>query len=177
MASVLRLDRLGGRPIWEDEFLVLGRVWLRRDLLWLGFLLWVVLTLRTGLRPGSWKGAPRGDRASRGRDYLPGFSFRALFLLVALWIPALGALLVYPLGLLGLWKPPPAATALRVLWLAIGLLPAMVLTGLIGWLGLKGVLGGWDLSARKIALLILTHGAFALWLCGRQRLESASSAE
>src|SRR6185295_12409013 len=42
-AAVRRLDALAGRPLPEDQYLVLfRRVWLRRDLIWIGFLLWVL---------------------------------------------------------------------------------------------------------------------------------------
>lgn len=173
VASVLRLDRLGGRPLWEDEFLEAGRVWLRRDLLWIGFLLWVALALRSGLRPGRWKDADREDRMRRGRDYVPGFLFRLLFLIVALWIPALGALLVYPLGALGLWRPGRAA--LRAAWLAIGLLPAIVLSSIIARLGMSGALQAWDLSFAKIGLLVLTYLTFTVWLWSAERVESLTS--
>ena len=33
-----RIDALEGRPRWEEEYLALGgRVFIRRDLLWIGF--------------------------------------------------------------------------------------------------------------------------------------------
>src|SRR6185295_8513208 len=43
-AAVRRLDVLAGRPLPEDRYLaVFGRIWLRRDLIWAGFLLWALL--------------------------------------------------------------------------------------------------------------------------------------
>jgi hypothetical protein len=96
-----------------------------------------------------------------------------LFLIVALWIPALGALLVYPLGALGLWRPGRAA--LRAAWLAIGLLPAIVLSSIIARLGMSGALQAWDLSFAKIGLLVLTYLTFTVWLWSAERVESLTS--
>ena len=55
-AVIRRLDALEGRPRWEEEYLAFGgRVWIRRDLLWIGLALWIALVLRG--RPGRWAGA------------------------------------------------------------------------------------------------------------------------
>lgn len=52
-ATVRRLDGLDGAPVFEDQFLVVaGRVLLRRDLYWLGLLLWLGLFFRGRRRPG-----------------------------------------------------------------------------------------------------------------------------
>ena len=158
-ATVRRLDRLGGRPIWEDEYLVAGRVWLRRDLLWVGFLLWVVLVIRS--RPGRWLGADRSARARRGRDYLPGFLFRWSYLAVALWVPAVGCLLTFPLAPLSMWRPA-SATARSVLQ-ALAFLPWLVWGFLIAVLQVRGVFEAWDLSLAKTLLLVTTLATFS-WL-------------
>ena len=156
-ASVRRLDRLAGRPRWEDEYLVAGRVWLRRDLLWLGFLLWVVLVFRG--RPGRWKGLGPIERSRRGSIYLPGFLFRGCFLLVALWIPAVGSLLVYPLAPLALWRP--TSTARRSMSQALALLPAVLWAALIAVTQLRGFFQSWDLAWGKTLLLSLTFATFS----------------
>ena len=78
-ALTLRLDRQGGRPLWEDEYLALfGRVWIRRDMMWIGFVLWVATVLLA--RPGRWAGAGGSERRSRGRSFVPGYLFRLGFL-------------------------------------------------------------------------------------------------
>ena len=71
-AVIRRLDALEGRPRWEEEYLAFGgRVWIRRDLLWIGLALWIAMVLRG--RPGRWAGARRDERRARGRSYLPGY--------------------------------------------------------------------------------------------------------
>ncbi len=155
-ATVLRLDRLAGRPRWENEYLVVGRVLVRRDLLWIGFLIWIVLVVR--LRPGSWRDADAGQRKAMGRAYFPGFVFRILFLWVAMWIPSLGVLLVYPLGLLGLLRPrtPAGVRLLRGLALvpwAFWLVSCLLLVR-------TGAVIGWALPLAPTLLLVTTLAAF-----------------
>ena len=103
-----------------------GSVWLRRDLAWVGFALWVALVFR-GL-PGRWRGAPPEERRRQSRRYLPAFAFR-IFLLLAVFIAPLLAVLLFPAAALALlaplWRSRPAA---RYLALALGLLPLAVYT-------------------------------------------------
>jgi Peptidase family M28 len=121
-ASVRRLDRLAGPPVGEDQYLVIGgRVWLRRDLLLAGFLLWALLVLR-GV-PGRWRGASPEERKRLGRRYLPGFAFRVLLLLAVLTSTVLSVLL-FPAAALAL--VPPRTRAQRRVWLALGFLPLAV---------------------------------------------------
>ncbi len=171
-ATVQRLDRLAGRPLWEDEYLVAGRVWLRRDLLWLGFVLWVVLVLRA--RPGRWRGASPTTRARRGRDYLPGFLFRWSFLVVALWIPAVGSLLTYPLAVLSLWTPKSAVARSTVQ--AVALLPWLGWGLLIAILEVRGVLLAWDLSLARTLLVVATLATFS-WFAWSRRDDRAPGAK
>lgn len=99
VATIRRLDALSDRPAAESEYLVVGgRVWVRRDLVWVGFILWVLLVWR-GL-PGTWRQRSAGDRRRSGRGYLPGFAFRMLFLVAVFLIPTFATLLLYPAGLL-----------------------------------------------------------------------------
>jgi hypothetical protein len=52
-AIARRLEGLDGYPPFEDRYLVAaGRVWLRRDLYWLGLPLWLLLFWRRRGRPG-----------------------------------------------------------------------------------------------------------------------------
>lgn len=159
-AAVRRLDHLAGRPIAEDDYLVLfGRVWLRRDLAWIGFLLWILLVFRG--RPGRWRGTPEEERLRQGRRYLPGFAFRILFLL-ALFIAPVFAVLLFPAALLAL--VPPRGLWTRLLWAFLGLLPLLIYLAALGGafaLGLAswkaGFQGGWGAAA-----VIL--GAFAAYV-------------
>jgi Peptidase family M28 len=162
-ATVRRLDALAGRPIPEDQYLVLfDRVWLRRDLLWIGFLIWVALVF-TGRRPGRWRGATADDKARQQRIYLPGYIFR-LLLLLALFLAPVFSVLLLPAALVALlperWRRP---RWLCWLWILVGLLP------LLAWLGAlagafalhlatwrAGFLAGWP-----TALLLLA--TFAAW--------------
>lgn len=159
-AAVRRLDHLAGRPLAEDDYLVLfGRVLLRRDLAWIGFALWVLLVFRG--RPGRWRGAAQEERLRRGRRYLPGFAFRILFLL-ALFVAPVFSVLLFPAALLAL--VPPRGGRARLLWAFLGLLPLLVYLAALGGafaLGLAsskaGFQGGW-----WAALAVL--GAFAAYV-------------
>jgi Peptidase family M28 len=128
-AAVRRLDALAGRPIFEDQYLdVFGHVWLRRDLIWIGFLLWALLVLRG--RPGRWKGATTEERRRQMRFYLPGFLFRGL-LVLAIFLAPVFAVLLWPAALLSLALP--RTRGWRALWIVLGCLP---LLGLLATLGL-----------------------------------------
>jgi hypothetical protein len=124
-AAVRRMDRLAGRPVQDDEYLVLfNRVWIRRDLYWMGLGLWLLLAVR---------GRPRGarfmsaeERSQAWRRHLPGVLFRALFLASVLLAPVLSVLL-YPAGLLAAF--PPKQTWARVSAIVLGLLPVLIFLG------------------------------------------------
>ena len=122
-AAVRRLDVLAGRPLPEDEYLAaFGRVWLRRDLMWIGFLLWILLVFRG--RPGRWRGVPAAEHGRQMRAYLPGFLFR-LLLLLAIFLAPVFSVLLLPAAVLVL--VPPRAIWARILWIAAGLLPPLAL--------------------------------------------------
>jgi len=132
-AAVRRLDVLAGRPLFEDQYLaIFGRIWLRRDLIWIGFLLWMLLVFRS--RPGRWRGATAEERRRQMRTYLPGFLFRGLLVLAIFLAPVL-AVLLWPAALLSL--APPKPLPLRILWAGLGWLPlAILLAG-----GIDGLAG------------------------------------
>jgi hypothetical protein len=120
-AAVRRLDSLAGRPLPEDQYLVFaGRVWVRRDLIWMGFLLWGLLVFRG--RPGRWRGTPAAERDRQMRTYLPGFLFR-LFLLAAVLLAPVFAVLLFPAAILALLPPRPAWA--RAVWIILGMLPLL----------------------------------------------------
>jgi len=173
-AAVRRMDRLAGRPLPEDEYLVaFGRVWLRRDLYWIGLAIWVLLLFRG--RPGRWRFTSAEERSREGWRYAPGFLFRLLFLLAVFLVPVL-AILLFPAALLAAF--PPRRTWLRILAIAAGLLPLLIyaaaLTVAIA-LHLAsrqaGFLGGW-------AAAILIPGAavafvFLIWTRARPAVPQA----
>lgn len=156
-----RLDALEGRPAWETEYLVLaGRVWIRRDLVWAGFLLWILLVWR-GL-PGSWRQRDSGHRRRMGRSYLPGFAFRMLFLVNVFLIPTFATILLYPVGMLAL--PGKAKRpAIQQLLCLLAALPTLVFTG---WLTV-GQIAGWFVIERAALLpatmVMLTLATFCAW--------------
>ncbi|HEX6864355.1 MAG TPA: hypothetical protein VF414_16105, partial [Thermoanaerobaculia bacterium] len=145
-AAVRRMDRLSGRPRPEDEYLVLfDRVWLRRDIYWVGLALWVFLLFRG--RPGRWSFRSREESVREGWRYAPGFAFRWLFLLAFFLAPVL-ALLLFPAALIAAF--PPRRTWARVLLVLAGLLPLLIygasLTlAFVGEIASRkaGFLGGW----------------------------------
>jgi hypothetical protein len=161
-AMVRRLDALEGRPRWEEEYLAFaGRVWIRRDLIWIGLLLWIAMVLRG--RPGRWAGARGAERRARGRSYLPGYVFRVSFLLAAFLAPALAAPILYPLAPLAMITP--RSTAARIGLAGLGCLPAALWLGLLavaGWLGLSW---GFALAPGEVAILVATLAGFGwqLW--------------
>jgi hypothetical protein len=127
-AAVRRMDRLAGRPVQDDEYLVLfNRVWIRRDLYWMGLGLWLLLAFRG--RPRGARFATAEERSRAWRVHLPGFLFRALFLASVLLSPVLSVLL-FPAGLLAAF-PPKQAWA-RVSAVVLGLLPLLLFAGALG---------------------------------------------
>lgn len=145
-AAVRRLDRLSGRPPADDEYLVLfGRVWLRRDLYWVGLALWVLLLFRG--RPGRWRFRTREESVREGKRYAPGFAFRWLFLLAFFLAPVL-AVLLFPAALIAAF--PPRRLWARVLLALAGLLPLLIYAASLTIAFLAhmasrkaGFLGGW----------------------------------
>lgn len=127
-AAVRRLDSLAGRPLFEDQYLDLwGRVWARRDLIWIGFLLWALLVLRG--RPGRWKGTTADERRRQMRFYLPGFLFRGL-LVLAIFLAPVFAVLLWPAALLSLALP--RTWGWRALWIVLGSFPLLALVATLG---------------------------------------------
>lgn len=151
-----RLDALAGRPVDEQEYLVaLGRVWIRRDLVWIGFLPWVALVFAG--RPGRWAGAAAEERRERGRRYLPGFVYRIGLLFATLWFPAVAVPLLVPSALLELatraglarrWAEPAA------------LLPAAVWLSLLFWARTTGVVTAYALPLTQTLLLATVLASF-----------------
>jgi len=145
-AAVRRLDRLSSRPRSEDEYLVLfSRVWLRRDLYWLGLALWVLLLFRG--RPGRWRFRTREESVREGKRYAPGFAFRWLFLLALFLAPVL-AVLLFPAALIAAF--PPKRLWARALLALAGLLPLLIYAASLTIAFLAhmasrkaGFLGGW----------------------------------
>lgn len=161
-AVVRRLDALAGRPHPEDQWLAAaGRVWLRRDLYWVGFVLWALLVAR-GL-PGRFRGTAAAERRRKGRVYLPGFAFRAAFLLAVLATPVFSVLL-WPAALLAL--VPSRHRAVRAVQLVLGLLPAVVWLGAIAAAAARGEVTGWALGLPATALLAAALGSYG-FLVGR----------
>lgn len=162
-ATVRRLDALAGRPLPEDQYLVaLGRVWIRRDLLWLGLGLWIVLVLRG--RPGSWRGSSREERVSRGRSYVPGYAFRGLFLVTTIFVPVQAVVFVFPLGPLALLAA--RYPGWRSVWRVLALLPILLWGVLFVVARGEGSVGGFDLGPGPVLLLVATLVAF-FWLLHR----------
>jgi Peptidase family M28 len=172
-AVVRRLDALAGRPRWEEEYLALaGRVWIRRDLLWIGLVLWIVLVLRGS--PGRWAGAHSDERRSRGRSYLPGYLFRLGFLIAAIWMPALAAPLLYPLAPLALLTPRTTVGRLAVAVAAC--LPTAIWLGLLAVAAALGLASGLALEPGRTAVLGLSLATFAWQVWSRTpRAPSAPS--
>ena len=127
-AVVRRLDSLAGRPLPEDQYLVFaGRVWLRRALIWVGFLLGGLLVFR-GL-PGRWRGTSTAEHGRQMRSYLPGLLFRVL-LLAAIFLAPVFAVLLFPAAALALVRPRPVWA--RVLWALLGFLPFLAYLSVLG---------------------------------------------
>lgn len=127
-AVVRRLDSLAGRPLPEDQYLVFaGRVWLRRDLIWMGFLLWALLVFRG--RPGRWRGTSTAEHGRQMRSYLPGLLFRVL-LLASIFFAPVFAVLLFPAAALSLVRPRPVWA--RALWIVLGFLPLFAYLVVLG---------------------------------------------
>ena len=165
-AAVRRLDRLAGRPRPEDEYLVLfGRVWLRRDIYWVGLALWILMLVRA--RPGRWTFRTKEESVREGRRYAPGFAFRWLFLLAVFLAPVL-AILLFPAALIAAF--PPKRIWARILLALTGLLPILIYAAaligaiLIGLASRKagfegGVAAGFLLPGAALAFLFLISAA------------------
>jgi len=161
-AAVRRLDALPGRPLGEDQYLVIaGRVWLRRDLIWAGFLLWVPLVFRG--RPGRWRGTSADEHGRQMRSYLPGFLFRVL-LLLAIFLAPVFAVLLLPAAALAL---APPRTWVPALWIPLGALPLAALLGALGAALLNGIAsleGGFQGGAAAVFLIPATLVAYAVMI-------------
>ena len=156
-----QLDTLEGRPMHETEYLVVGgRVWTRRDMVWVGFVLWVLLVWR-GL-PGRWRQSGSWERRRAGRIYLPAFAFRMLFLVAVFWVPTFAALLLYPIGVLALLGTVRSAQSR---WFLGGLAAAPAFVFSV-WLSI-GQLAGWFVLDRGIwvpaVLVTLTLATYYSW--------------
>ncbi len=139
-AAVRRLDALAGRPVPEDRYLVgLGRVWLHRDLLWIGFLLWALLVVR-GLAGRRRRDAPPEERLAAQRRDLPAFVFRALLLAAVVTSPVF-AVLLWPSAALAAWLP--RRRALRLLWAGLAVLPAAAYAATLLYAWGKDLVGPW----------------------------------
>jgi hypothetical protein len=148
-ALTRRMDGLAGRPHWENEYLAAaGRVWIRRDLIWLGLLSWGAMVM-VG-RPGRWVRADAETRRRRGRRYLPGYLFRAAFLLVTLWFPAVGGPLIFPLAPLAL---AGGRGAPRAIVRGLGAAPTLVWLLLLVVGRARGFVDTFELEVAKLALL------------------------
>lgn len=153
-AAVRQLDGLAGRPLPEDRYLVLfGRVWPRRDLLWAGFLLWVLLVFRG--RPGRWRGTSAAEHGRQMRTYLSGFLFRVL-LLLALFLAPVFSVVLFPAAALAL--VPPRRNWTRAVSIAVGVLPFLFYLGALGMAleggAASGFKGGWGVAVLIPATLL-----------------------
>jgi hypothetical protein len=161
-AAVRQLDGLAGRPIPEDRYLVLlGRVWPRRDLLWVGFLVWVLLVFRG--RPGRWRGASAEEHGRQMRTYLPGFLFRGLLLLAIFLAPVFSVLLL-PASVLALF--PPRRGGARALWILLGVLPFLLYLGALGMAFQAGAASGFQRGWPAAVLIPATLLAYGLMMPG-----------
>ncbi len=158
---IQRLDALPGRPVADTEYLVFGRRLLgRRQLLWVGFLLWMLLVWR-GL-PGRWRREAPVERRHRGRIYLPGFAFRMVFLVAMFVAPTLSTVLLYPAAVCAL-----VGTTLPLEWRRVGCVLGVAPTVLLAlWLTLAQAAGWYVLSAvgwLPAGLILLTLATFCSW--------------
>lgn len=170
-ATVRRLDSLAGRPLPEDQYLVFaGRVWLRRDLIWVGFLLWVPLVFRG--RPGRWRGTSTAEHGRQMRSYLPGLLFRFL-LLAAIFLAPLFAVLLFPAAALALVRP--RLVWVRVSWIALGFLPLFAYLVVLGILFAHGAVlpeAGFKGGAAAALLVPATLVAYAITVGASGKIES-----
>jgi hypothetical protein len=160
-AMVLQVDYVRGSPLVDTEYLVAaGRVWIRRDLLWVGFALWVPLVFQ-GL-PGRWRGASADSKRRRGRKYLPGFAFRMLFLVSLFLIPTIATVLLYPVALVAL-IPTARGSRVRSLVGGLAFLPLLSFTIWIAIAQLGGHLVLHRGALAPLALVLLTLVSFWIW--------------
>jgi aminopeptidase YwaD len=158
-ATARRLDTLAGRPRPEDRWLAaFGRVWIHRDLLWAGFVLWALLVFRGA--PGRWRGGTRQQRRAQHRRYLPGFAFRVLMLLAILLAPVF-AVLLFPAALLAL--APPRRLRWRAAWLALGSLPLLVFLASLAAAAAFGIASWRGLFSGAPPTALLVPAALAAW--------------
>lgn len=169
-AVVRRLDALTGRPLPEDQYLVFaGRVWLRRDLIWMGFLLWVLLVFRG--RPGRWRGTSTTEHGRQMRTYLPGFLFRVL-LLAAIFLAPVFAVLLFPAAALALVRPRRAWV--RALWVFSGFLPFLAFLAVLGLTVAREAVfldAGFQGGAAAAVLIPATLVAYGVTVALRPRFE------
>ena len=152
-AIVRRLDGLEGRPLDEDQYLVAaGRVWLRRDLLWLCFAVWAVLAIQ------SW----RRSRLGKRRPTTSEFAFRSLLLLAAFVSPVFAAGILLPAAVIAI-RPPRRALG-RWIAVAIGFLPALGLLALFAIAVRRGFVSGWELGLPATLILAAVLASFSLSL-------------
>ena len=160
-AIVLQIDYVRGSPLVDTEYLVAaGRVWIRRDLLWVGFVLWVPLVFQ-GL-PGRWRGASADSKRRRGRKYLPGFAFRMLFLVSLFLIPTIATVLLYPVAVVAL-IPTVGGSRVRTLVGGLAILPLLSFTIWITIAQLGGHLALHRGAVAPLALVLLTLVSFWVW--------------
>lgn len=166
-AVVRRLDALPGRPLADDQYLMLaGRVVSRRGLYWLCLAVWVALVFE-GL-PGEWRGRSAAERSRKGRAYLPGFTLRLLLLASILMLPVFSTLLLLPAALLCAVAP-----RLGVPWrwsLAGASLPWVLLLAGTVRLALVGRLGELALGLPAGLLLMTSFGAMLWTLASGRKL-------
>ncbi len=169
-AVVRRLDSLADRPLPEDQYLVFaGRVWLRRDLIWIGFLLWVLLVFRG--RPGRWRGTSTAERGRQMWTYLPGFLFRIL-LLAAIFLAPVFAVLLFPAAALALVRPRPVWA--RILWIALGFFPLLAFLAVLGIAAVQRAVfpeAGFQGGAAAAVLIPATLVAYGITVAVRPRFQ------
>lgn len=160
-ATVRRLDGLAGRPADDDVYLVaLGRVWHRRTLYWIGFVVWALLVWR-GV-PGGWRGARPAERRRQGREYFPGFLFRMLLLVSILARPVFATVLLLPAGLMGAfgpWTQRSRSTSVIVSWLPTALFALALIVAQVG-----GRVTISDALLIPTALVTATLASFTVWM-------------
>ncbi len=150
-AAVRRMDILEGRPVEDDQYLMmLGRVWTRREIVGIGMALWVLLVFRD---------FQDRMRARPGERSMSGFVFRLLLVLLVLVAPVL-SILLFPAALLALVPPPQKV--LRRLWSVLGAVPLLLFAGALLAAYRMKLSGGLGARWEHIALLLVAILAFAL---------------
>lgn len=170
-AIVLQIDHLRDRPLDDTEYLAAGgRVWIRRDLLWVGLILWAPMVFR-GL-PGRWRGASAESKRRRGREYLPGFAFRMLFLISLVLVPTTASVLLYPAAILA-WIPDPRSRAKRYLIGSLAFVPLLVYASWLAMAQLGGHLVLHSGAILPLTLATLTLTSYWLWRADQRPFQSA----